>query len=402
MSIPNVYALSFYDANRKLNLKITNNSNSVIYNDVEYDSLEALYNQGITTYPTLPLLCFKDEILTLYDENTGLYFDRRQNLNQWVNKNPTEYYQQPSIQNDTTTIFDSNLIDNKISLINDELLINHHPYYDTEQQIAYIRFINSIKDMTDLESIETFHLDEMGLDHDYDKEFFVYVQEVGGETINGVSYNFGDSLSVLLLRRTLNYQEVFYYRSLALFNDENNHSEQEYNSAMSLYNLLTFSPVGIVVGYTEELPSEFNSMPQTHWWWCGGFGSGTSTNWYNPANYATSSVPAADSSFVTISNSTKYKDCVISNGTSIFTPTTLKLADYSSKPEFYLDGGDNSFTRSATNTLNNIVVLHNKNNVATVWSLPSDLYTLNGRNITWNTSSQFYMAFEHKNIALDL
>ena len=164
MSIPNVYALSFYDADKRLDVIITNNSNSIIYNNCEYSSLEELYNIGITTYPTKPLLCFKGDCLTLYDETTGLYFDRRQKLNQWLEKNPTEYYQQPSIQNDTTTVFETNFISNNVSMHMDEVLINHHPYYSTEQWIVYELYTASLKEMTDTQSIKTFSLEEMSLE----------------------------------------------------------------------------------------------------------------------------------------------------------------------------------------------------------------------------------------------
>jgi len=155
MSIPNVYALSFYKANKKLNLKITNNSNSIIYNDKEYESLEALYQLGVTTYPTEPLLCYKGEVLTLYDETTGLYFDGRQNLNQWTEKNPTPYYNEPVILDSPLNVE----IDNEIPIKTEEFAINHLLYNNAEQrqqETDYYdnRFLNFSETINNMDVIE--------------------------------------------------------------------------------------------------------------------------------------------------------------------------------------------------------------------------------------------------------
>lgn len=129
MSDKSVYNTPLWFADKNLELEIINNGKSVLYNSSEY-SLDELYKLGVTNYPTKPILSYNGECLILFDENTNLYFDRRQNHNIWSSENPQPYY------DGTPFIMDSTLnsdIPTVIPVNIREILINHTSYIDVNQ-----------------------------------------------------------------------------------------------------------------------------------------------------------------------------------------------------------------------------------------------------------------------------
>lgn len=385
-----LYKTKFYIADKELNLKITNSGKSVIFNNAETDPNE-LIKFGITTYPTEPLLQFKGETLTLYDPIQNLYFDGRQNLNQWMPENPTPFYNEIQLPDGIHDIHPNDIMDLSLTTI----LINHTSYRNPEQEIAKALYYDGkqVEDTRNL--INNNYLQQLIINKqpDYEKIIYVFIQLENGQTINGIAYNYGDAIPVTMKRRGINGTERFFYSSIPLFNDNNEYTEQQFDETLFEYRLTTTDPTPLIIGVTTELPQRYNDIPQTHWWWSGGFNNGTSIErWYQSNTGATASPPYIDNYIVPVNEGQKYTDAIISNGTTTTRAIALKLIKYASSSSTEFSAQGTSISRSSTRANNVIVVYHNPILIPDTWPLPTGLYTLSGRTITWDTTNNFYLA----------
>lgn len=157
-------------------------------------------------------------------------------------------------------------------------------------------------------------------------------------------------------------------------------------------------PVNARVGIDTECAPGTISLKSTYYWFYEFAGGGTYNNLWNPNYYADSVNPTnPDPDYSSIPNS-YYSNVWLWNGSNIFdlnsSGYTFKLAVYSGKPEFYTSNQDtvDGFISAC------LIELAPGSPVFTQsdFSLPSDLYTINGTTITWNTSHKLYQLFYGK------
>lgn len=162
--------------------------------------------------------------------------------------------------------------------------------------------------------------------------------------------------------------------------------------------LLHQIPVSARVGIDTECAPGTISLKSPYYWFYEFAGGGTYNNLWNPNYYADSVNPTnPDPDYSSIPNN-YYSNVWLWNGSNTFdlnsSRYTFKLAVYSGKPEFYTDNQD------AVDAFNCACLIEPAPGSPVFsqsdFSLPSDLYIINGTTITWNTSHKLYHLFYGK------
>jgi hypothetical protein len=157
-------------------------------------------------------------------------------------------------------------------------------------------------------------------------------------------------------------------------------------------------PVSARVGIDTECAPGTISLKSPYYWLYEFAGGGTYNNLWNPNYYADSVNPTnPDPNYSSIPNS-YYSNVWLWNGSNVFdlnsSGYTFKLAVYSGKPEFYTSNQDavDAFNSACLIELAPGSPVFSQSD----FSLPSDLYTINGTTITWNASHKLYQLFYGK------
>lgn len=150
--------------------------------------------------------------------------------------------------------------------------------------------------------------------------------------------------------------------------------------------------VGNVIGLTRRLQSSTSTL-YSKYYWVYSFNSigSNGTNWWDPSYYQNVNPPRTVSSLQPVPGS-EYAEVVMttdSDGTHI--PTQFNLASYNSKPEIYFDAF--SFDSAYKEKSGVIIKFGSAYTGSTRFSLPTDLYTINGLEITWNINHPLYKVF---------
>lgn len=326
-------------------------------------SIDILYSAyGITESPCEPYLRVDGELLSWYDTQNGLYWDNRESKRSWSDT-------PPSLDADEGP----DIIKSKI---NHELL---------RLNLSAVEVIPKHDISLLLSSLTRTYTDN------------VYVTSTSGSDIGGTHYNYGDSIPISIYAHSDNLSVVKHYQSELLFNDTLIHDQSSFDSMCDTYSLSTEHPYNITIGQTKVLPSMYTSMPNSSWFWFGGFNSGnditsSSGNWWNSTSYAQNPFPSLDSDYINITSSGKYTHGRASNGTSVVNLSAVRIASYNGSIEVYAKS-NTTITRSSTANNNTIIVKCNSSILSNTWPLPSDLFTLDGRDITWNSNSMYYNIF---------
>lgn len=153
------------------------------------------------------------------------------------------------------------------------------------------------------------------------------------------------------------------------------------------------APTELLIGVTTECPAGTTSL-NSEYFWMYQFYHADSANWYSPVMFQSSEPPFSqtDSTMYPVGGS-KYLEVILTNGIGgTFSPTEFKLAVYNSAPEFYMYPtytGEN-FDKSGA------VVRYGSDIPTQSLSLPSDMYTISGTTITWNTSHPLMILLQGK------
>lgn len=141
------------------------------------------------------------------------------------------------------------------------------------------------------------------------------------------------------------------------------------------------APTSIYIGSTTSCEAGTTTLYSPYFWMYG-FQSTNGTNWYTPNYYQSATPPVTDSSLETVGG-TRYLEVVLTDGAGgTFSPTTFRLAEWSSKPEFYMDS---SYSSQDSNK-NGAVVRFGSDVSTQKFNLPSDMYSISGTTITWDMS----------------
>lgn len=168
-----------------------------------------------------------------------------------------------------------------------------------------------------------------------------------------------------------------YYKSSFIFGDELEH--RIVLSDYKLYNLQ------LRIGVTTSLPSEATSLKSV-WLWRYNFISANSSNfWYSQSEYGAngSAVPSgiSEGSYYECDGSSLIPEAYVTSGSEDTFKTALTSIRLSSFNDWYFNPSIPSYPSSA---MNRAIIMRFSDN--RLWELPTDLYTLNGTSITWNTS----------------
>jgi phage tail P2-like protein len=143
-------------------------------------------------------------------------------------------------------------------------------------------------------------------------------------------------------------------------------------------------PQLFIIGVSNTVPAGTTSI-QSDYYWAYNFGMMTYSNWYYPGNYV--SLPPYTSSNLETVGSSDYMEVIEYGGISnpqINYPSEFRLDVYNGTPEIYhspdFGGTDNS----------GVIIKFSSNVTPNTFALPSDLYTISGTTVTWNTSHPLY------------
>lgn len=141
------------------------------------------------------------------------------------------------------------------------------------------------------------------------------------------------------------------------------------------------TPGSIYIGTTTACPAGTTTLYSPYFWMYA-FASASGTNWYRPNYYQNAMPPVTDSSLLPVGG-TRYEEVVLTDGMGgTFSPSTFRLAQWSDKPEFYMD---TSYT-SRNSSRNGAIVKFGTDVQAMTFDLPADMYTISGTTITWDMS----------------
>jgi hypothetical protein len=181
------------------------------------------------------------------------------------------------------------------------------------------------------------------------------------------------------------------YRVQDFFNDSSWHSV---NMPSDLTISIT-SPFAILVGITTEVNTilgDFTKL-QTNFLWRHTFNSANSTNFYSssPANGSNGSITIQNlnvgittTDYYTINSVGPIVEGYITTGTDGKTRTTLSQLRFASYNDWYF----NEITSYPSSASARAIACRFLANYVT--DLPTTLYSLSGRTITWNTTSPLY------------
>lgn len=149
-------------------------------------------------------------------------------------------------------------------------------------------------------------------------------------------------------------------------------------------------PIPIVIGVTTVVPVGTTKVTSGYWWLYAFNGGSNMSNLWDPAGYASSSVLAASQQEAP--GGAEYEDVKFWDGASAqdFSQSaiTLRVQMFNSLPEIYT-----SSQASVTGANCGIIIRPGSAPTWTSdreWDLPSDLYTISGNTITWNTAHALY------------
>ena len=149
-------------------------------------------------------------------------------------------------------------------------------------------------------------------------------------------------------------------------------------------------PIPIVIGVTTAAPVGTTKITSGYWWLYAFNGGSSMSNLWDPAGYASSSVLATSQQEAP--GGSEYEDVKFWDGASAqdFSQSalTLMIKMYNTLPEIYT-----SSQASVTGANCGIIIKPGSAPTWTndrEWDLPSDLYTLSGTTLTWNTSHPLY------------
>lgn len=141
-------------------------------------------------------------------------------------------------------------------------------------------------------------------------------------------------------------------------------------------------PESIEIGSTTTCPAGTTTL-YCDYFWCYAFNNANGSNWYTPQYYESATPPITDYDLYMVGG-TRYEEVVLTDGSyGTFSPTQFRLAEWSSKPEFYMDS-DYYSTDSSRNGV--IIKFGTDAYVYTRFALPSDMYTISGTTIIWDSS----------------
>lgn len=149
-------------------------------------------------------------------------------------------------------------------------------------------------------------------------------------------------------------------------------------------------PVPVTIGVTTEVPPGVTRITSGFWWMYHFNGGSSLINLWTPSYYATQTLLATSNQEQP--GGAEYETVYFWNGSYMEDfgqlAITVRLQMYNSLPEFYTSSGE-----TVTGTQCGIVI---KPGYAPTWisgsewDLPSDLYTISGTTLTWNTSHPLY------------
>ena len=149
-------------------------------------------------------------------------------------------------------------------------------------------------------------------------------------------------------------------------------------------------PYPVTIGITTSIPAGCTRITSGFWWMYNFNGGGSLSNLWTPVHYASQTLLATSNQEQP--GGAEYAIVYFWNGSYMedFSQLaiTLRLQMYNGLPEMYTSSGE-----SVTGSQCGIVVQPGYAPTWTsdnVWDLPSDLYTISGTTITWNTSHPLY------------
>lgn len=145
------------------------------------------------------------------------------------------------------------------------------------------------------------------------------------------------------------------------------------------------------IGVTT-IVSDGTTALSSDYFWVYSFDSSTSSNnWYDPNYYADSSLPTGiGDSYESMGES--YLEVIMTNGSTVQNigqeNGTFRVTMSNSKPEIYFT---TPLSADGDSSLTGVIIKFNPARCSpTSFQLPSDLYTISGTTVTWNTSHPLY------------
>jgi len=151
------------------------------------------------------------------------------------------------------------------------------------------------------------------------------------------------------------------------------------------------APGPIYIGVTTSCPAG-TTVLYSPYFWSYAFSSASSDNWWHPSYYQNATPPIEDNSLYPVGG-TRYEEVVLTDGAGgTYTPYTFRLAQYSSKPEFYMD----SSYSSQNSSRNGVIIKFGSDLPAQSFNLPADMYSISGTTITWDMSHPLMVLLQGK------
>ena len=172
------------------------------------------------------------------------------------------------------------------------------------------------------------------------------------------------------------------FRVPQFYGDDNWHIANVHNYQLSISN-----PKAVIIGVSTELPTEGIKL-KSNYLWRYSFNSASSTNWYSSSAGSNGNTAITALNVGITSTSTDYKIAhgevvesgYITTGSQGLTKTQLSTIRFYTYNNWY-------FTPSVSvpsNSANRAIVI--KFLAEYEADLPSDMYTISGNSVTWNTS----------------
>lgn len=155
---------------------------------------------------------------------------------------------------------------------------------------------------------------------------------------------------------------------------------------------LSVRPVTLTIGVDNEVGADATGLDSKYYWFYQFTGGATYSNLWNPVYVADSVNPANPDPNNAEIPSVYYNNVWLWNGSSVYdlngSGTEFRLAVYNNLPEFYTTSGisaDNTNSACVVEVAEGALVF-----TQDTFSLPSDLYTISGTSVSWNTAHPLY------------
>ena len=173
--------------------------------------------------------------------------------------------------------------------------------------------------------------------------------------------------------------KIPYYKNNLIFGDD-----LEHRVIPSDYKLSQYSISKVYINISKTVPNGTTSLKSV-WLWRYYFNSANNTNfWSSDSQYGAnnSSVPSGvnTSTMYNCNSESLIPEAYITTGTSDIVKTKLSQIKLSSYNDWYF----NSISSYPNTAIKRGIIL--RFNDDRLWDIPSDLYTINDNNITWNKS----------------